>query len=108
MHKMYVLASEFFQKDNKYYLKLEICVVCREFLAFKYVFIFFSRNKSDNYLYLYFRNIKNSRLKLVFRYTISICMVENTKWILCCRKIVINHLNVQYLRFLMHKTVLYE
>ena len=43
MHKMYVLASEFFRKDNKYHLKLEICVVCRKFLAFKYIFIVFTK-----------------------------------------------------------------
>ena len=34
---MYILASEFFKKDDKYYLKLEIRVACREFIAFKYV-----------------------------------------------------------------------
>ena len=28
--------------------------------------------------------------------------VENTKWILCCRKMV---LNIQYLRFLMYKYI---
>ena len=39
---MYILASEFFEKDDKYYLKLEIRVVCREFLAFKHVVIVFS------------------------------------------------------------------
>ena len=49
---MYILASDFFEKDDKYVLKLEIRVVCREFLAFKYVFIVFLRNKLNDYLYL--------------------------------------------------------
>ena len=30
---MYILASDFFEKDENTYLKLEIRVVCREFLA---------------------------------------------------------------------------
>ena len=42
------------------YLKLEICVVCKEFLAFKYVLF---QKKSDDYLYLYIKNLENSRLK---------------------------------------------
>ena len=63
---MYVLASDFFEKKMlNTYLKLENRVVGREFTAFKYVFIVF-RNKSDDYLYLYIRNLKNSRLKPVF------------------------------------------
>ena len=32
--KLYSLASEFFEKDDKYALKLEIRVVCMEFLTF--------------------------------------------------------------------------
>ena len=71
---MYILASVFFQKEHKYVLKLEICVACREFLAFKNVVIVFFRNKTDDYLYLYIRNLENSRLKPVFRYTIFICI----------------------------------
>ena len=35
MLRMYILASDFFKKDNKYILKAEICVVGREFLAFR-------------------------------------------------------------------------
>ena len=31
---MYILASDFFEKDDKSYLKLEIIVVCKEFLVF--------------------------------------------------------------------------
>ena len=41
----------------------------------KYVFIFFFQKKLDDYLYLYIRNLENSRLKQpVFRQTISICI----------------------------------
>ena len=58
---MYFLASDFFEKDDKYVLKARNSfVVCREFLAFN-VFIFFSLSKSDDYLYLYIRNLENSR-----------------------------------------------
>ena len=61
---MYILASVFFSKKMiNTYLKLEIWVVCREFLAFKYVVIDFFRNKTEDYLYLYIRNLENSRLK---------------------------------------------
>ena len=56
---MYILASDFFEKDAKTHLKLEISVVCREFLAFKYVLIYLTF-KSDDYLYLYIRNLENS------------------------------------------------
>ena len=45
----------FRQKTINTYLKLKICVVCGDFLAFKY--IFFSRKKSDVYLYLYITSI---------------------------------------------------
>ena len=38
---MYILASDFFEKEKNTYLKLEIRVVCKEFLAIKYVFSFF-------------------------------------------------------------------
>ena len=40
---MYILASSLFEKDDKYVLKLEIRVVCREFFAFKYIYIVFSK-----------------------------------------------------------------
>ena len=81
-------------------LKLEIRFVCREFLTFKYLLkYFFFRNKSDDYFYLYIRNLLNSR----FVHNIHLCwQVENTKRILCCQKMV---LNVQYLRFRMYKVV---
>ena len=61
-----IFYYNFFRKDVKYYSKLEICVVCREFLTFKYVFIVFFLNKSDDYLYLYIRNLENSRLNPIF------------------------------------------
>ena len=48
---MYMLSSVFF-KTMDTYLNLEIRVVCREILAFKYVFIVFFSKKSDEYLYL--------------------------------------------------------
>ena len=61
---MYILASIFFfLKTINTYLKLEIRVACREFLAFKYVVIVFFRNKTDDYSYLYIRNLENSHLK---------------------------------------------
>ena len=47
---MYIKTSNFFEKDDKYYLKLEIRVVCRKFLAFKYVFIIKKKKKSYYYL----------------------------------------------------------
>ena len=43
------LASDFFEKDDKYYLKLEIYVVCGEFLAFKYVFF---EKKNEMIIYI--------------------------------------------------------
>ena len=64
------------------YLKLEIYVVCREFLVFEYLYILFFQNKSDDYLYLYIRNLENSRLKPVFRFTTSICICVGRKRIL--------------------------
>ena len=33
---MYILTSALLKKGDKYYLKLEVRVVCREFLAYKY------------------------------------------------------------------------
>jgi hypothetical protein len=59
------------------------------------------QNKSDDYLYLYTRNLENSRLKPVFWYTILIWgQVDNTKWILCKRIIGVK---CAYLRFLIYK-----
>ena len=71
---MYILALDFSKKMINMYIKLEIHVVCREFLAFRYIFIHFF-NKSDDYLYLYNRNLENSCLKPVFRYTMTILFV---------------------------------
>ena len=47
-------------KNNKYVFKTKIRIVCVEFLAY-ISFIF--RNKSDDYFYLYIRNLENIRLK---------------------------------------------
>ena len=38
---MYILSSEFSKKTINTYLKVESCVVCKEFLAFKYIFFLF-------------------------------------------------------------------
>ena len=54
------------KKTINTYLSLEIRVVFRKFLASKCIFIVFFRNKSDNYLYLYIRNLENLLLKLFF------------------------------------------
>ena len=53
------------------YLRLEIRVVCREFLAFKYVFIVFETNR----MIIYF-SVHNIHLNLWRQ-------VENYKWIFC-------------------------
>ena len=102
---MYILASKVFEYDDKYYLKLDICVVCRKLLTFEYVFIVFVRNKSEDYLYLYIRNLENSRLEPFFsvhNIHLYLCwQVEDTKWILCCRK---TDVKCAYLRFLMYKS----
>ena len=87
------------------YLKLEIRVECREFLALNTYQLFFW-NKTDDCLFLYIRNLANSSLKPVFRYTISICIYVGEmrildRWILCCRKIGVK---CAYSRFLMYKS----
>ena len=56
---MYILASDFFEKDDKYTFKARSSCVWK-FLAVKYVFIGFFRNRSDDYLYLYIRNLENT------------------------------------------------
>ena len=61
------------EKTINTFLELEISVVCREFSAFKYVSIFFFSKQIRWLSYnLYIRNLEHSRLKPVFRYTISI------------------------------------
>ena len=63
----------------------------------KYLFIVFFQNKSDDYLYL-------KPGFLVHNFHLFLCwQAENTKWISCYRKMV---LNVQNLRFLMYKLIL--
>ena len=48
---MYILTSVFSKKTINTYLKLEIPVACREFLAFKYVVIvFFETNRMIIYI----------------------------------------------------------
>ena len=76
--------SFFSKKTMNTYLKLEIGVVCREYLGFKYTFIIyvFFLNKLDDYLYLYVRYLENSRLNPVFQYTISICICVSRQRIL--------------------------
>ena len=75
-----------FSKKTINTYKLEIRVVCREFLAF----IVFFRKKSDNYLCLCI--ILNLYVKTGFsvhNIHLYLCLqVENTK--LCCRKMVLN------------------
>ena len=47
---MYIVASDFFLlKDDKNYLKLEICVVCREFLPLN-TYFFFKTNQMTIYI----------------------------------------------------------
>ena len=61
---MYKLASDL--KKINMYLNLEICVVCREFLAFKYVLIVISET---NLMIIYFYTseiLKNTQFSFVF------------------------------------------
>jgi hypothetical protein len=99
---MYILASVFFEKDKNTYSKLEIRVVCREFFfAFKYVVIVFFETKqmiiyictSWKLAYKTGFSVHNIHLYLCWQ-------VEDTKWILCYRKIGVK---CAYLRFLMYK-----
>ena len=73
--EMYILSSDFSKKTINMYLKLDICVVCKEVLDFRYVHIYyFVQNKSYEYLNLYIRNLENLRLNPIFWYTISFCI----------------------------------
>ena len=64
--KMYILASDFFEKTINTFLKIEIRVVCREFLAFKYVLSgFFETNQMIIYI---------CTSEIGFWYIISICI----------------------------------
>ena len=71
-----------FEKVDKNVFKAKN-VVCREFLAFKYSLF---QNKSNDYLYLYIRNLKNSRLKPGFWYKISnlICVGRQRNLYIYC------------------------
>jgi len=89
LFNVYFIICFFWKQTTNTYLKLEIRVVCREFLAFKYVVI---------------GNLENSDLNLGFsvhNIHLYLCwQVKDTKRILCCRKIGVN---CAYLRFLMYK-----
>ena len=47
---MYILASDLFEKDDKYVFKTRNLYVCREFVAFKYVLIFSETNQMIIYI----------------------------------------------------------
>ena len=76
---MYILASDFFKKGDKYVFKARNSGMCKECLAF---------------IYICTSEILKTRVETRF----LVHHVGNTKWILCCRKMV---LNAQHLRFLM-------
>ena len=97
---MYILASVFFSKKTiNTYLKLEIRVACREFLAFKYVVIVYFETKQ---MIIYICTLKILKTRVSVRnIRLYLCwQVEDTKWILCCRKIGVK---CAYLRFLIYK-----
>ena len=88
---MYILASFFsLEKDDKYVFKARNSFVCREFLAFKYVFIIFFREKRDDYLH-------QKSWKLAFKISFS---VHNIHLYLCWH---VENTKCVYLRFLMYK-----
>jgi hypothetical protein len=59
---MYILASVFFSKKTiKTYLKLEIRVACREFIAFRYVVIVFFETK-QMIIYIFTSEILKTRV----------------------------------------------
>ena len=75
----YILASVFFRKRRSYRLFW---------------------NKTDDYLYLYIRNLENLYLK---PFNLYLCWhLVDTKWILRCRKIGVK---CAYLRFLIYKVI---
>ena len=49
---MYILALDFFEKYDKYVSKARSSFVCREFLAFKYVFIVFFLKINQMIIYI--------------------------------------------------------
>ena len=61
---MNILASDLFEKDDKCVFKARISC-CVNFQPLNKYLLFF-RDKPNNYLYLYIRNIENSRFKPVF------------------------------------------
>ena len=68
---MYILASDLFQKEDKYYLRLEICVVWGEFKALKIIFTVIFKTNLMIIIFVH-QNLSTSRLKPGFRYSISI------------------------------------
>ena len=97
-------SNRFFSKMTiNTYLKLEILVVCREFLAFKYVFVIFSKQIWWLFIFVYQKS-----WKLAFKTGFSVhniylylCwQVEDDKWILCSWK---TYVKCAYFRFLMYK-----
>ena len=70
---MYILASDLKKKkDDKYVFKARNAC-CFWYGVFS-LYRFFQTNQMSINLYLYIRNLENSRLKPVFRYIISICI----------------------------------
>ena len=74
---MYILVSDFFEIDYRYYLKLEIRVVCREFLAFKN--LIFMKNTINKYLKLEFLALYVHIYSLICDLGISINTYSNFK-----------------------------
>ena len=103
---MFILASDFFEKTVNAYLKLEIRLVCKEFLAFKHVFIVFS--KHIRWLFVF---VHHKSWKLVFKTEFLVHNIDlNLSWQVeingyCNVKKIV--LNVKYFRFLMCKNNLH-
>ena len=86
----------YFEKKINIYLKLEIRVVCREYIH-KYIFIvFFEKHQMIFYI------CKSETLKLLNLFSVNnihlnLCgQVKNSKWILCRQKTGVKRV---YLRF---------
>ena len=98
----------FKKKKINTYLKLEICVVCREFQPLDMYLCFFE-TKLDDYLVFFIRNLE-TRVQTGFSvYTIYMYLcgqVEITKWVLCSRKICVNER--AYFRFFMCKIFIFK
>ena len=86
--KYFFLASDFFEKDNKYdvFKARNSCCVKGIFSLLIHIYHFF-RNKSNDSLYLYIKNLENLHLNQFFE-TQHVFVLAGREWILCCRKIV--------------------